>query len=62
MYNLYPHEVKHGHCLQVQCCFKAVHYGVVGFAAKANLYMLVGAMLWDSFCTGLGILGFMTGL
>ena len=39
---------------------KVVHDGVVGYAAKANLYMLEGAMLWDSFCTGLGIPGFMT--
>ena len=39
---------------------KVVHDGVVGYAAKANLYMLEGAMLWDRFCTGLGIPGFMT--
>lgn len=42
------------------CCVKAVHYGVVCYAVKTNLYMLEGAMLWDSFCTWLGILGFMT--
>lgn len=36
----------------LRCCVKAVHYGVVCYAAKTHLYMLEGAMLWDSFVLG----------
>lgn len=55
-YNLHPHH--HGYWSRVP--FKAVHCGIVCYAAKTNRYMLEGDILWNIFCTGLGILDFIT--